>query len=47
MQYGTPDAILEPKKKDTSGKMSEILIKFKVYLIAVYQHWFLCSDSVP
>lgn len=46
MQYGTPDAILEPKK-DTSEKMSEILIKFKVYLIAVYQRWFLCSDSVP
>ena len=28
-----------------SEKMNEILIKFEVYFIAIYQHWFLCSDK--
>ena len=35
------------QKKETSEKMSEILIKYEVHFIAMYRHQFLCSDNVP
>ena len=39
MQCGILGLILE-QKKDISGKINEIWIKFGVELMVMYQHWF-------